>query len=97
MLLSRSDRGPVRVPNPAGLNPTLTLVANSRGTELRAAKWEQRVSASGVPFAQDAIRKRLIATAVMTCCRRVPHRAISNFASQKHWPCMTVSASVETL
>ena len=34
-------------------------------------KWEQRVSATGVPFAQDAIRKRLIATAVMTCCKRV--------------------------
>ena len=30
----------------------------------RAAKWEQRVTATGVPFAQDAIGKRLIATAV---------------------------------
>jgi hypothetical protein len=55
-------------------DPTLTPVANSRGTE--GTELERREvgaarRASGVPLAQDAIRKKLIATAVMTCCRRV--------------------------
>jgi hypothetical protein len=43
----------------------MTLVANSGGLELESSEVEQRVWATGVPSAQDAIRKRLIAAAVI--------------------------------
>jgi len=53
----------------------LTLVAKSlsggHAAFWRAANHEQRVWADGMPFTQLAIRTRLMAAALMRCCRWV--------------------------
>ena len=59
-----------------GLWPSLILVANSgaqpdHATACRAANREIRVSAERVSLCHSATLTRLIATAVMTCCKRV--------------------------
>jgi hypothetical protein len=57
-----------------GLDSTVTLVANSlrpHAAFWSAANHEQRVWAVGMPFTQFPIRTKLMAAALMICCRCV--------------------------
>ena len=52
-----------------GVNPTLTLVAKSLYAELESCEVGAASLGDGVPFSRAVMRSKLMAAAVMTCCR----------------------------